>query len=200
MNLLRRAASEALRRLGVNVPTALTVIVGIGLLVLLEATSLAPVTDSRTGLSRWLIKSVVWLTPVVIVFIPLLAWNFLKVAGRERSLRANLEMAAESAASADEKIKVFLRNSLSDSSYGVAKCYAFGSLVGQYPTRDVDIIVQFDSSKPRQVRIYRERLREVESNFQEFRSLKLHIQTFLSSEDAAIETFLNKAGVHECIL
>ena len=200
MNLLRRAASEALRRLGVNVPTALTVIVGIGLSVLVEVTFLAPVTDSLTGLSRWSIKSVVWLTTIAIVFIPLLAWNFLKVAGRERSVRANLEMASESAVSADEQIKVFLRNSLSDSSYGVAKCYAFGSLVGQYPTRDVDIIVQFDSSKPRQVRIYRERLREVESNFQEFRSLKLHMQTFLSSEDAALETFLNKAGVHECIL
>ena len=99
----------------------------------------------------------------------------------------------------DDQIKSFFRNSLSNPWYGVSKCYAFGSVVGQYPTRDVDIIVQFDSSKQNKVRMYRERLRSIEGNFQEIYNLKVHVQTFLSTEDEALQKFLNKAGVHQRI-
>ena len=96
-------------------------------------------------------------------------------------------------------MKSFLRNALNDPWYGVAKCYAFGSIVGQYPTRDVDIIIQFDSSKQGQVRAYHDRLRNIESSFQEFHGRKLHLQTFLSTENEALHRFLNIAGPHERI-
>ena len=109
-------------------------------------------------------------------------------------------MDAASAASVDDQMKSFLRNALSNPWYGVAKCYAFGSVVEQYPTRDVDIIIQFDSSKQRQVRTYRDRLRNIERSFQEFHGLDLHVQTFLSAEDEALHRFLNDAGMHGCIM
>ena len=97
-------------------------------------------------------------------------------------------------------MKLFLRNSLKNPCYGVAKCYAFGSVVGRYPMRDVDIVVQFDSSQQGRVRICRDRLRNIESSFQEFHGLKLHLQTFLSDEDDAVDRFLNRAGAHERIV
>ena len=115
-------------------------------------------------------------------------------------MSAQLRMAAESAASVDEQMKLFLRNALCDSWYGVAKCYAFGSVVGQYPTHDVDVIIQFESSKERLVRIYRHRLRDIESSFQEFHGLKLHVQTFLSGENEPLHKFLDDAGIHERII
>ena len=108
-------------------------------------------------------------------------------------------MAAEIAASVDDQMKSFLRNSLKNPSYGVAKCYAFGSVVRLDPTRDIDIIIQFDTSKPRQVRIYRDRLRKIETLFQEFHDRKLHVQTFLCTENEALHRFLNDAGAHERI-
>ena len=97
-------------------------------------------------------------------------------------------------------MKSFLCKSFSEQWYGVAKCYAFGSVVGRYPTRDVDIVVQFDSSKQGPVRISRERLRNIESSFQEFYGLKLHLQTFLFDEDNALDRFLNRAGEYERIV
>ena len=109
-------------------------------------------------------------------------------------------MAAESDALVDDQIKSFLRNALSDRRYGIAKCYAFGSVVGQYPTHDVDIIIQFDSSKRGRVRTYRYRLRDIESSFHELHGLKLHVQTFLSTQDEALHRFLNVAGLHERII
>ena len=77
---------------------------------------------------------------------------------------------------------------------------SFGSVVGLYPTRDVDIVVQFDSSEPRQVRIYRDRLRKIEHLFDEHHALKLHVQTFLSAENEYLHRFLNDAGAHERIV
>ena len=200
MNLLRRATIETARGLGINFPTAFTVILGIGSSIIVVATFPVPVTDTFTIFVVWLIKSVAWISAVLVVFIPLLAWNALKVAERDRSASAHLQMAAESFASVDDQMKSFLRNVLSNPSYGVAKCYAFGSIIRLYPTRDVDIIIQFESSKPIQVRIYRDRLRNVESLFQEFHDLKLHVQTFLRTENEALHRFLNDAGAHERIL
>ena len=109
-------------------------------------------------------------------------------------------MAVDSAALVDDQMKSFLRNALGNPHYGVAESYAFGSVVGQHPTRDVDIIIRFDSSKPGRVRTYRDRLRIIESNFQEFHGLKLHVQTFLSAENDALHRFLDDAGVHERII
>ena len=96
-------------------------------------------------------------------------------------------------------MKSFLRNTLRDKWYGVSKCYVFGSVVRQDPTRDVDIVVQFDSSNERRVRMSRDRIRKIERSFQEFYELKLHIQTFLCAEDQAVNDFLSVAGAHERI-
>ena len=145
-------------------------------------------------------KSMAWIGASVAIFVPLLAWNILKLARRERSIDEQLRMAVESAVWVDDQIKSFLHNALSNPWYGVAKCYAFGSIVGRYPTRDVDVVIQFDSSKQGRVRICRERLRSIESSFQEFHCLKLHVQTFLLAENEALGRFLNKAGFHERIL
>ena len=203
MGLLRRAANETVRELGLNVATIVKAILVLGFSILILstfATPSAPETGSLTGFALWLAKSLAWLLAVVVVFVLLLAWNTLKVAQRDRSVYAHQRMAAESAASVDNQMKSLLRNTLINPWYGVAKCYAFGSVVGQYPTRDVDIAIQFDSSRPGQIQIYRDRLRSVEGMFQEFYSLKLHVQTFLSNEDEALHTFLNDAGMHERIM
>ena len=205
MNLLRRAANETVQQLGINVPTAVMAILVIGFTTVIVATfsgpeASAPKTESVTGFLLWLIKSMAWIGASVAIFVPLLAWNILKLARRERSIDEQLRMAVESAVWVDDQIKSFLHNALSNPWYGVAKCYAFGSIVGRYPTRDVDVVIQFDSSKQGRVRICRERLRSIESSFQEFHCLKLHVQTFLLAENEALDRFLNKAGFHERIL
>ena len=167
MNLLRRAASETLRELGLNVPTAVSVLLAIAFTTILFGTFSNPDSDFVTGFVLWMIQSFAWLLAIVVVFVLLFAWNTFKVARRDQSARAHLILAAEIAASEDGQMKSFLRNNLLDPHYGVTKCYVFGSVVGQYPTRDVDIVIQFDSSKPGQVRVYRDRLRSIERLFEE---------------------------------
>ena len=171
----------------------------LGFSILIVASLSAPSTKSATGVALWLANSLAWFTAAAVVFLPLLLWNTFKVIGRERDLDAHRRLAAELEDSEDEQMKSFLRNSLSDPWYGVAKCYVFGSVVGKYPKRDVDVIIQFDSSKERMVRDYRNRLRNIESSFQEFHNLALHVQTFLPSENGALCTFLAKAGMYERI-
>lgn len=199
MNLLWRAAKESARELGINVPTAITTLLGIGFTVALVSNLRTPAIDSLEEFVVWLIESIAWLASVVVVFVPLLVLNFVKVVQRDRSARASLELAASSSALVDDRIKSFLKNNLADSHYGVAKCYLFGSVVRRDPTRDVDTVIQFDTSKPGQVRTYRDRLRSIEQLFQEHHGLMLHVQTFLSSENEALDRFLVKAGVNECV-
>ena len=200
MDLLRRAAGETVRALGINVPTALLVILSFGIKITFVESLAAPRVDSPTGSSLWLVESMAWLASVAIVFVLFLVWKFLKVERRDRSVRAHKSLVAESAASVDDRMKSFLCNSLSNPSFGVAKCYAFGSVVRSDPTRDVDIVIQFNSSKRRHVRSYRERLRSVENRFREFHGLELHVQTFLFYENAALDEFLSIAGEHEQII
>ena len=98
-------------------------------------------------------------------------------------------------------MKSFLRNALQEEWYGIKRCYAFGSIVGGYQKRDVDIIIQFDSSQEREVRARRDRLRRLEGEFEEFyQGLGLHVQTFLSTEDDALQDFLGVAGAHERLI
>ena len=103
--------------------------------VIIGTTFPDPVTDTVAGFLLWLVKSIAWVSAVLIVFLPLLVWNVLKVADRDRSVSAHLSMSSEIAASVDDQMKSFLRNALSNPSYGVAKCYVFGSVVKLYPTR-----------------------------------------------------------------
>ena len=145
-------------------------------------------------------RSAAWLIAVIVGFILLLAWNVFKVARQERSVKAHLGMVAKRDSSVDEQMKSFLRNTLSDPWYGIVRCHVFGSVVRQYATRDVDIIVQFHSSKEHRVRICRDRLRSVETSFEEFHGKKLHVQTFLSAQNEALDKFLNVAGAHERII
>ena len=205
MKLLRQAAHESVRQLGINVPTAGMVILCIGFTIGIIAIysgpeASDPETESVEGFLVWLLKSLAWMGAWVTVFVILLVWSIIKVARRGKDITEQLRMAADSAAWRDDQMKSFLCKSLSEQLYGVAKCYAFGSVVGRYPTRDVDIVVQFDSSKQGPVRISRERLRNIESSFQEFYGLKLHLQTFLFDEDNALDRFLNRAGEYERIV
>ena len=140
------------------------------------------------------------LLAIVVAFLLFFGWNALKVARRDRSARAHLKLAAEIAASEDGEIKSFLRNTLANPHYGVTKCYVFGSVVGQYPTRDVDIVIQFGSSKPGQVRVCRDRLRSIERLFKEHHDRMLHVQTFLCTENEDLDRFLIKAGANECVM
>lgn len=197
---MRRATNETVRQLGLNVPTAIIVILAIGFTILIVRTLSAPETGSATGFALWLIKSIGWLSAVVVVFVPNFAWNTLNIARRDRSAAAHLKMTNANDAFVDDRMKSFLRNTLSNPWYGVAKCYAFGSVVRLYPTRDVDIVVQFDSSEPKQVRIYRDRLRKIERLFSEHHALELHLQTFLSAENEHLHRFLDDAGAHERIV
>lgn len=200
MKLLWRAVTETMRELGLNVPTVVKVVLGIGFPLIIAGIFPVPETGSVPSYVPWLIKFVAWLSSVVVAFVLILAWNAFKVARRERAVSQQLRMAAEEAKWKDDQMKMFLRNVLSNPSYGVAKCYAFGSVVRQYPTHDVDIVVQFDSSEQRQVRVYRERLRHIESSFQEFYGQMLHVQTFLFDENTSLHRFLNLAEAHECII
>ena len=200
MNLFQRAARETRRALGINIPTTLTVMIGTGVYIAIADNFSVPDSNSAAGYVLWLIQSLAWLTTVVLVFTPLLAWNIFKVKRRDQSVDAKLRLTANSAASVDSQMKSFLRNSLSEPCYGVAKCYVFGSVVQQYPTRDVDVIIQFNSSTQDNVRINRDRLRSIESKFREFHGLGLHVQTFLSCENEALRSFLGKAGVHERLI
>ena len=197
MKMLKRAASETRRELGINWPTALTAILAIAITIAIVGRFSSPETDSLSGSLLWLLQSIAWSLAVVAAFAPLFVLNIAKVGRRDRSACAKLRMEADSASSEDAQMKSFLRNTLGDSCYGVEKCYVFGSVIKRHPTRDVDVIVQFDSSKPGRVRACRDRLRDVEGLFQDFYGLKLHVQIFLCTEDEALYNFLQRAGNHE---
>ena len=178
MNLLRKAANETIGALGINVPTVLVVILSLGFkFIIIDALSSSE-NDSISSSEFWLGESIAWLTAVAVVFALFLLWNFSRVLYHERSIREHQRFATMMISAADERMKSFIRNSLSEAWYGVARCYGFGSVLGEYPTRDVDIIIQFESSEPRSVRQYRQRLRAVESGFRELHDRNLHIQTF----------------------
>ena len=200
MNRLRKAAKETARGLGINYPTAITAIMGIGLFWTISSHFSAPVTDSVTGFALWLIETLAWFASLVIVFVPLFGWNFIKLIRLERIMRETAEIIGASTDLADEQMKSFIRHALKNPTYGVARCYAFGSVVRSYATRDVDIIIQFNTSDPRLIRIYRDRLRNVEDQFKEFYGLGLHLQMFLSTEDGALSKFLMQVGCHEAIV
>ena len=123
-----------------------------------------------------------------------------KVVRRERDVQAQLDLATGIANSLDDQMKQFLQSCLANPEYGVYRCFVFGSVIGKYPTRDVDVIVQFNSFKESQIRLYRGRLRKVESSFHEFYKLKLHLQTFVSIENDELDGFLNDTGLYEQIL
>lgn len=197
MNQLRQAARETREALGLNLPTAATVVVVIAVGILIHGYFLDPDTGSVPRFALWLIESIAWALAVAAVFAPLFLWNLIKVVRRQRSIDASRRIATERAASVDDQIKLFLQKSLAESTYGVSKCYAFGSVIREYPTRDVDIVIQFGTSNPSQIRTYRRKLRDIEHTVEEFYNLKLHIQTFLASESDHLLDFLTKAGAHQ---
>lgn len=200
MNMFRQAVHESLRQLGINPPKAIMAILVIGFSIFLvseflgpQASKVAvtvvpslensdPTNGSVPGWQLWLIQSIAWLGAFAVVFTLLLIWNAFRCVRVERATTANLRILADSADSADDQIKLVFRNSFSNPWYGISKCYAFGSVVRQYPTHDVDIVVQFDSSEENEVRNYRKRLRGIEKSFGEMFGLPIHVQTFLSTE------------------
>ena len=201
MSLLRRAAIESIRALGVNTHTVLLALVGIGLSLALASFYSEPATSSPSAALLWLLKSLVWAFALIITASLLLGWQIVRIKRQDRVIQATRQLALEGAASRDEQIKSFLRHALQDNWYGVKQCFVFGSIVGGYPARDVDIIVQFDSADERGVRAKRDRLRRFESDFREFHEgLGLHVQTFLSTEDDALQNFIGRTGAHQRLI
>lgn len=197
MGQLRRAALETKNALGLNVPTAATFVLAVAVAIVVQGHFVNPETGSVTGFALWLVETLAWLVAVAAVFLPLFLWNLIKVGRRQRSIKASRQMAVERAVSVDAQIRLFLSKSLTEDSYGVAGCYAFGSVVREDPTRDVDIVIGFNTSDPKRIRSHRQRLREVEHTFGDIFHLTLHLQTFLDSEHDQLLEFLAKAGDHE---
>ena len=200
MALLKRASKETLQELGFNFSTAVKATLNLLIWIVAAAALSELATDSVKNIILWWIQLLAGLISVMIVFALLLGWNVIKAAQIERSRQAHRRMAADISDFKDERIKCFLRNALDIPSYGIEQCYAFGSVVRQDPTRDVDIIVQFGSSHQGTVRKCRERIIDVERTFHEFYDLKLHVQTFTSSERESLRSFLDKAGTHERLI
>ena len=199
MSLLGRTTTETIRQLGINFPTVLTTVLVIGVSIAIAPYLFPPETDSATGFLMWILECTVLLVAYVLAFVPLFARTLFQIRRRDQDLRAHLEMEAEGTAWEDVQMKIFLRNALRDPWYGVRRCFVFGSILGKYQTRDVDIVIQFASSQEGEVRSYRKRLRMIEKEFRELYNLELHLQTFLSSEDAYLDDFLNDIGTHDSI-
>ena len=199
MNILKRAITETASELGFNVLTVATAVLGIAFSIIVGEVLDVPESHDVSGFKLWLVRSGAWVITVSVVFTVRLAWNILKILRNDRAIKENLEFTASLAESVDHAFMSFLRNELRHPKYGIARCYAFGSVVGQYPTRDVDIIVQFSSSHEHKIRTYRRRLRVAEASFQNFYQRPLHVQMFLSDEDDCLQRFLEVAEHHEPI-
>ena len=197
MSQFRRAARETRNALGLNVPTAAAVVLAAAVVALIQGHLANPETGSVSGFALWLVETLGWLLAVAAVFLPHFVWNLFRVRRWQRSIDASRQLAMEHAVSVDGQVKLFISKSLAETRYGVAACYAFGSVVREYPTRDVDIVIGFNSSDQRQIRTYRNRIRELELTFSEVFQLTLHLQTFLDSECDQLLEFLAKAGDHE---
>jgi predicted nucleotidyltransferase len=200
MRLLKRAGFETTRALGLNVPTAVKIAFFVLLSLIVRPITENPDTASSEGLDRGIAEFLPWLASLLIVFTFLLVWNCVKLARQDQSTREQLKMNTDHDRSVDDAMILFLSNVLMDTWFGIARCYAFGSVVRRDRTRDVDIIIQFSSSKAAKIRIYRYRLRSIEKSFQEYHDKKLHIQTFLSTEDAELQIFLQETGAYKLIM
>ena len=197
MVLVRTALRETRQQLGLNVPTTLTTALTIGLTLALHNKFTKPDPDSISSIALWSIESVGWCLAVTGVFLIWVLLNLERARRRHRCIEASLLLEAELAESADQRLKRFLGNSLSQAAYGVARCFAFGSVVRDHPTRDVDVVIQFSTSNPNEIRLNRQRLREVERSFNQVYGHRLHLQMFLRSEDEELQDFLTRAGDYE---
>lgn len=199
MGILRRALTETKRGLGLNSWTALSVALA-GLSVVIIRRLFIPDTDPRVELESWIVESVAWFTAVVVMFVPHMIRSLVKVRRQDKSLKVQIAMATASADARDADLKAFLTNVLTDPCYGVERCYLFGSVTKQYPTGDVDIVIQFTTSEQGQLLAYHGRLREVERSFRDLYDSKLHVQRFLSSEATALQLFLDDTDGYEQII
>lgn len=197
MELIQKSASETRRTLGVNLPTIIIVFLSPAISIFLYYALPIPVSDNLSGFIRWLVPIIIWAITMVIAFPALLVWNALRIMHQDRIVKAQVALALQTTKLRDDQMKSLLRSAMRNPWYGVSKCHAFGSIVRDYPTRDIDVVIQFNTSERKQVRIYRNRLRSFESTFRETYRQNLHVQTFLSEETAALQRFLNRAETHE---
>ena len=200
MKLVWRAADETKRELGFNFPTVATVVLGITFSIIVGGIFSDSESDSLSGYQLWLIGFATWVLTVSVVFLLRCGWNIIAIAHRDRKMQAHLALTDDLADSVDGQMKEFIRNELSDPRYGVAQCYVFGSVIHQYPTHDVDVVIQYNSSIEHSVRSYRIRLGTVQQKFENFYGLKLHLQTFLFSEAEKLHCFLHNTGGHEKLI
>lgn len=99
--------------------------------------------------------------------------------------------------SADDMIKQWLRWAMGDASLGVARAAAFGSIVQNRETRDVDVAILMTASSNRNLRKRILRLRALRKPFRDAFAKPLHVQFFASEEAQAFDGFLRDAGRYE---
>lgn len=137
----------------------------------------------------------------LVLFIALFSVAIRVAFWQGRVLRTAEDQDLMVASARDESIINALPKLLDDHRLGISRCFLFGSIIHEHPTRDVDTIIQFSSLKPRSVRKYRMRLYNVERQFQNlFDGLMLNLTLFLSNEDEDLHEFLQRAGKYKQIV
>jgi len=95
---------------------------------------------------------------------------------------------------ADQYMKNWLRAALADPQLGVAFAAAFGSVVRNDPTRDVDVIVQLAGAGRRDLRNRTIAIKRMAKPFMEIYGLPLHLQFFSVNEMRDMTDFVGRTG------
>lgn len=98
------------------------------------------------------------------------------------------------AAAQDTTIKDWLRQQLSRAEFHIRLAAVFGSVTRAYPTRDVDVVVQFRPASDHRIRKLGLRLNDLGRTFEAEFSLPMHLQRFASTETAELLGFATRAG------
>lgn len=114
---------------------------------------------------------------------------------RDRDLQSTLV-----ADGRDAVIKRWVKNELGKPEFGVKFAAAFGSITGSYPTRDIDIVVQFDDASDQVIRKKAAGLQALGKVFEAEFNLPLHLQLFLETETNDLVGFARRAGAIEVLV
>jgi hypothetical protein len=145
------------------------------------------------------------LTPVaagtvafISVYVVIKAVDVLRgVVGARRTLLSAAEAARQQRlvdAGPAPAMRAWLRAALADSSLGVSFAAIFGSLAGDYKTRDADVIVQLGEASDTRLRRRTLKTKSLAFAFHGLFDVPLHIQFFSAREEDALEEFVRRAG------
>jgi predicted nucleotidyltransferase len=94
----------------------------------------------------------------------------------------------------DTTFKDWLTQQFGRTEFHVCLAAVFGSVTRAYPTRDVDVVVQIESTSDRHIRKLGLRLKELGRTFEAEFGLPLHLQLFASTETNELLDFAVRAG------